>query len=78
MSKVDTGLKWLVYISGGVAAITTVCVIVGVLLEEIWGINTLYGFYDIVARMFVISMILCLPIGVSSLYLLRKSRKAKS
>ena len=50
-----------IYAIGTAISITVVSIITGVLLDKYWGINNLYLFYDITARLFLISMLLTIP-----------------
>lgn len=45
-------IEWFVCVSGGIIAITVLCIVVGVFLEKVWGINTLccwngYAFFGL-------------------------------
>ncbi len=48
-------------------AITVLCIVAGVLLEQYWGINNLHLFYDVVVYMFMFSILLCFPICIASI-----------
>ncbi len=75
MGRIDKAIKWFVCIAGSFIVITVICIMVSILLEKIWGITVLDGFNDVVARMFVSSMLLGIPCGVGGTYLIVKFRR---
>ncbi len=71
-------LQWFVLSGGVLASVTFVCILVALLLDTLWGIDTLLLFYQIIARMFLVSMLLLTPICIGGIYLVRKSRRRES